>query len=129
MVGVRRIGEYRESKTEATRFHCAFFLVSRSRFAHWSGQKAARVPLREDVLFLSPPHIRLPLSLPLAQIFLFLFYSPYPELHIPVFDHALLHHAMPRYTILHRTVSSLLSRLAWTSRSLSCNGKRVFLCI
>jgi len=34
------------------------------------------------------------------------------ELHIPVFDHALLYHATLRYTILHRTVSSPLSRLA-----------------
>lgn len=46
---------------------------------------------------------RLSLSLPLVQTLLFLFYSPYLELHIPVFDHALSYHATPCHATLHRT--------------------------
>lgn len=46
VVGARRIGEYRESKTEATRFRRAFFLVSRALRSLERPESCARPPAR-----------------------------------------------------------------------------------
>lgn len=48
--------EYRESKTEAVRFRCAFFLVARFARSLERGRKAARVPLRAGMFSSSFRH-------------------------------------------------------------------------
>lgn len=103
-MGARRIGEYRESKTEARLASAVPSSSSRARFAHWSGQKAARVPLREDVLFLSPPHVRLAAtSVAPTRAKPFPFCSTHPtqnctSLCSTMPCHTTLRHATPHYT-------------------------------
>lgn len=105
VVGARRIGEYRESKTEGTRFRRAFFLVSRALRSLERPESCARPPARGCPLpctTLRSVSGYLCHSLP-CKTLPFLFHSPYPELHIPVFDHALSYHATPCHATLHCT--------------------------
>lgn len=104
VVGARRIGEYRESKTEATRFRRAFFLVSRALRSLERPESCARPPARGCPLpFTTPRSDSGYLCRSLSRgPFPFCSTHPHPELHIPVFDHALSYHATSCHATLHR---------------------------
>lgn len=128
VVGARRIGEYRESKTEATRFRRTFFLVSRASLTGAARKLRASPCARMSSSFHHPTFgKRLPLSLPLVQTLPCLFPLTLPRIAHPCVRPCLVipRYAMPRHATPLRTVSSL-SR-SFRSQNLACN--RIFSCI
>lgn len=113
MVGARRMGEYRESKTETTRFRCAFFLAARASLAGAAGKLRASpcargcrlpfaTPLRNGYLSYRPL-LRLRLTLPSRLDELF------------VHPHAQPRHAVPRHAEPRLRCGCLICRdhVAW----------------
>lgn len=113
VVGARRIGEYRESKTEATRFRRAFFLVSRALRSLERPESCARPPARGCPLPFTTPRSATTVAPSRANPSLSVLFT-LPRIAHPCVRPCLVipRYAMPRHTTLHRTVSSPLSRLS-----------------
>lgn len=133
-MGARRIGEYRESKTEATRFRRAFFLVSRALRSLERPESCARPPARGCPLpFTTPRSVSGSTSVAPSRArnpSLFLSHLTLPRTAHPCVRPCLVipRYAMLRHTTPHRNcVFTSLSRLS-RSRSLACYRKRVFSC-
>lgn len=112
VVGARRIGEYRESKTEATCFRRAFFLVSRALRSLERPESCARPPARGCPLpFTTPRSVSGYLCRSLScKPFPFCSTHPTQNCTSPVFDHALSYHATPCHATLHRAELQYLHR-------------------
>lgn len=119
VVGARRIGEYRESKTEATRFRRAFFLVSRALRSLERPESCARPPARGCPLpFTTPRSVSGYLCRSLScKPFPFCSTHPTQNCTSPVFDHTLSYHATPCHAAPHRAelVSSPLCLVCFRS--------------
>lgn len=120
MVGARRMEEYRESRTEATRFRRTFFLVARASLTGATGKLRASSCARGCRLpFAIPPSPSLSLSLlRSAKLFLLFFVLTKFPLTLHKIAYPRSHYATPRQNLfsLHscfvssnRAVQSLVS--------------------